>query len=73
VNGQNQDVWCGSRRVITDNGIYDKNAGPDRSVSGKRCYKFIAGSKLLVDQSACELNEVFIYAASFVCTPVDQQ
>ena len=73
MNGQNQDVWCGSRRVITDNRIYDKNAGPDRTVSGKRCYKFIAGSKLLVGQTACEPHEVYTYAASFVCTPVDQQ
>jgi hypothetical protein len=73
VNGQNRDVWCGSRRVITDNMMYDKNTGPDRAVSGKSCYKFIAGCKMLADQSACEPNDVFIYAASFVCMPVDQQ
>jgi hypothetical protein len=72
VNGQNQDVWCNSRRVITDPMMYDKNVGQDRSVSGKSCYKFIQGCKLVVEHAACEPNDVFVFAASFVCMPVDQ-
>jgi hypothetical protein len=72
VNGQNQDVWCNSRRVITDNRLYSSKKS-NKQYGGISCYKFIKGSNLIADNGACKPNDVFGDRAIFVCVPVNQQ
>jgi hypothetical protein len=72
VSGQNQDVWCYSRRVITDNRMYN-DAGPNKYYGFRSCYKIFQGMKMIVDNLGCRPTDAFSYHAGFICAPVDQQ